>query len=107
MALIPAHNEEKVIKYLIESLKEQNYPKECLDIYVVADNCTDNTAEIARNAGAIVYERTDPEKKTKGYAMQWFLKQKIEENADYDAFCVFDADNVANPDFIKSGTNLK
>ena len=34
--------------------------------------------------------------------MQWFLKQKIEENADYDAFCVFDADNIAMPDFIKN-----
>ena len=73
MAIIPAHNEEKVVRNLIESLKEQNYPKELLDIYVIADNCTDKTAEIARDAGAIVYERNDPEHKTKGYAMQWFL----------------------------------
>ena len=102
MAIIPAHNEAAVIANLVESLKAQEYPKELLDIYVIADNCTDNTAEIAKNAGAIVYERFDATKKTKGYAMQWFLKQKIEENADYDAFCVFDADNVANPDFIKN-----
>ena len=54
MAIIPAHNEEMVIKNLIESLKAQNYPKELLDIYVIADNCTDKTAEIAKNAGAIV-----------------------------------------------------
>ena len=102
MAIIPAHNEESVISNLIESLKAQDYPKELFDIYVIADNCTDNTADVARKAGAIVYERFDSEKKTKGYAMQWFLKQKIEENADYDAFCVFDADNVANQDFIKN-----
>ncbi|MBO5413592.1 MAG: glycosyltransferase family 2 protein [Clostridia bacterium] len=102
MAIIPAHNEATVIANLVESLKAQDYPQELLDIYVIADNCTDNTAEIARNAGAIVYERFDATKKTKGYAMQWFLKQKIEENADYDAFCVFDADNVAMPDFIKN-----
>lgn len=102
MAIIPAHNEETVVKNLIESLKGQNYPKELLDIYVIADNCTDNTAKFAREAGAIVYERFDPEKKTKGYAMQWFLAQKIEENADYDAFCVFDADNVVMPDFMKN-----
>jgi len=102
MALIPAHNEERVIKYLIESLKEQNYPKECFDIYVVADNCTDNTAEIARNAGAIVYERTDPEKKTKGYAMQWFLAKMQEQNVDYDALCVFDADNIVDKEFMKA-----
>ncbi|MGN1301033.1 MAG: glycosyltransferase family 2 protein [Clostridia bacterium] len=102
MAIIPAHNEAAVIANLVESLKAQDYPQELLDIYVIADNCTDNTAEIARDAGAIVYERFDATKKTKGYAMQWFLKQKIEENADYDAFCVFDADNVAMPDFIKN-----
>lgn len=99
MAIIPAHNEERVIKNLIDSLHNQNYPKELLDIYVIADNCTDNTAKIAKDAGAIVYERNDPEKKTKGYAMQWFLNKKIEENADYDAFFVFDADNIVMPDF--------
>ena len=102
MAIIPAHNEESVVKNLIESLKNQDYPKELLDIYVIADNCTDNTAKIARDAGAIVYERFDEEHKTKGYAMQWFLKQKIEEDADYDAFCVFDADNIADVNFIKN-----
>ena len=102
MAIIPAHNEAAVVANLVKSLKAQNYPKELLDIYVIADNCTDNTAEIAKEAGAIVYERFDSTKKTKGYAMQWFLKQKIEENAEYDAFCVFDADNVAMPDFIKN-----
>ena len=81
MAIIPAHNEENVIGNLVESLKKQNYPKELYDIYVIADNCTDSTAEIARNLGAIVYERFDEEHKTKGYALNWFLKQKIEENA--------------------------
>ena len=98
MAIIPAHNEENVVANLVKSLKAQNYPKELFDIYVIADNCTDNTAKVAQDAGAIVYERFDATRKTKGYAMQWFLKQKIEENADYDAFCVFDADNVAMPD---------
>ena len=102
MAIIPAHNEETVIGNLLDSLNAQNYPKELLDIYVIADNCTDNTAQIARDAGAIVYERFDSEKKTKGYAMQWFLNQKIEENADYDAFFVFDADNIVMPDFTLS-----
>ena len=101
MALIPAHNESTVVGNLVESLKKQNYPKELLDIYVIADNCTDNTAEIAKNAGAIVYERFDEEKKTKGYAMQWFFAKMNEEGKDYDAMCVFDADNVAMPDFIK------
>ncbi len=101
MAIIPAHNEEAVIKNLVKSLKEQNYPKELYDIYVIADNCTDNTAKLARDAGAIVYERFDSTKKTKGYALQWFLKQKIEEDAPYDALFVFDADNIVDKNFIK------
>lgn len=102
MAIIPAHNEESVVKNLIESLKNQNYPKELFDIYVIADNCTDRTAEIAEEAGAIVYKRNSAEGKTKGHALQWFLGQKIEENAEYDAFCVFDADNIVDKDFIKN-----
>ena len=100
MAIIPAHNEETVVRNLIESLKNQTYDKNLYDIYVIADNCTDNTAKVARDAGAIVLERFDPEHKTKGFALQWFLKQKIKENADYDAFFVFDADNIVDKDFI-------
>lgn len=102
MAIIPAHNEERVVKNLIESLKEQDYPKDKLDIYVIADNCTDNTATIAKEAGAIVYERNDPEHKTKGYAMQWFLKKMQEQNVDYDALFVFDADNIVDKNFTKA-----
>ena len=102
MAILPAHNEEKVIGNLIDSLNNQDYDKELLDIYVIADNCTDKTAEIAREHGAIVYERFDDTKKTKGYALNWFLQQKIKENADYDAFFIFDADNIVDKDFTKN-----
>lgn len=102
MAIIPAHNEEAVVANLVESLKHQDYPKELYDIYVIADNCTDKTAEVARKAGAIVYERFDETKKTKGFALNWFLGQKIEEDADYDAFCIFDADNIVDVNFLKN-----
>ena len=102
MAIIPAHNEEAVVGNLVESLKKQNYNKELYDIYVIADNCTDNTAKVAEEAGAIVYERFNNSQKTKGYALDWFLAQKIEENAPYDAFFVFDADNIVDPNFIKN-----
>jgi cellulose synthase/poly-beta-1,6-N-acetylglucosamine synthase-like glycosyltransferase len=100
MAIIPAHNEEAVIRNLVESLNEQDYPKDLYDIYVIADNCTDATARIASNAGAIVFERYDEEHKTKGAALNWFLKQKIEEDAPYDAFCIFDADNIVDVNFL-------
>ena len=102
MMILPAHNESSVIGALIESLQSLDYPKELYDIYVIADNCTDNTAQIAKDLGAIVYERFDEKKKTKGFAMQWFLNQKIKENADYDAFCVFDADNVVDKNFLNA-----
>jgi len=100
MAIIPAHNEEKVIASLIESLKNQTYDKNLYDIYVIADNCTDNTAKIAKDLGAIVYERFDSVNKTKGHALNWFLSKKIKENADYDAFFVFDSDNIVDKNFI-------
>ena len=102
MMILPAHNEASVIGALVESLQALDYPKELYDIYVIADNCTDNTAQIAKGLGAIVYERFDEKKKTKGFAMQWFLNQKIKENADYDAFCVFDADNVVDKNFLNA-----
>ena len=101
MTIIPAHNEEKVVVNLIESLKKLDYPKDLYDIYVIADNCTDKTAEVAKEAGAIVYERFDEAHKTKGHALQWFLAQKIEEDAPYDAFCIFDADNIVDENFLK------
>lgn len=106
MAIIPAHNEEEVIENLVLSLKAQDYPKDLYDIYVIADNCEDATAEIAKKAGAIVMKRFDEEHKTKGYALNWFLKKKIDEDADYDAFCVFDADNIVDKNFLNA-MNLK
>ena len=102
MAILPAHNEEMVIGNLIDSLNNQDYDKELLDIYVIADNCTDKTAQIAREHGAIVYERFNNNEKTKGHALNWFLKQKIEEKADYDAFFVFDSDNIVDKNFTKN-----
>lgn len=101
MTIIPAHNEEKVVVNLVESLKKLDYPKDLYDIYVIADNCTDKTAEVAKKAGAIVYERFDEAHKTKGHALQWFLAQKIEEDTPYDAFCIFDADNIVDENFLK------
>ena len=102
MMIIPAYNEEVVIKSLIDSIKNIDYPKELYDIYVIADNCTDKTAEIASKSGAKVYERFDETKKTKGYALNWFLDKILNEDYDYDAFCVFDADNIVDPNFLNA-----
>lgn len=100
MAVISARNEENVIGNLVRSLKAQNYPKELLDVYVIADNCTDDTAKVAREAGAIVMERFDETKRSKGYALEWFFDYILSEKRDeYDAFCVFDADNIVDKEF--------
>ena len=100
--MISARNEEEVIGELIGSLTSQNYPRELLDIYVVADNCTDDTAGAARRAGATVYERFDTVHKGKGYALGYLLhelKADIGESG-YDGFFVFDADNIIDPNFV-------
>ncbi|MHB8106080.1 MAG: glycosyltransferase family 2 protein [Candidatus Cryosericum sp.] len=99
--LICAKNEEKVIGLLVSSLKAQHYPAEAFDIFVVADNCADRTAKIARAAGATVYERFDPARQTKGYALNWFFERFLKDHAGgYDACVIFDADNLAERDFL-------
>ena len=97
--VICAHNEERVIWQLIDNLKQLNYPKDMYDIYVVADNCTDNTADICRDHGAIVKVRTNKEEVGKGYALDWMFSQMLAQEKQYDAFVVFDADNLVHPEF--------
>lgn len=100
MIIIPAHNEEAVVGELVESLDHQTYAKDKFDVYVIADNCTDNTAKVAREKGANVYERFDDTKKTKGYALNWFFRKMAEEKKEYDAIVVFDADNIVDEEFL-------
>ncbi len=101
MIVIPAHNEEAVVGNLVDSVLKIDYPKELFDVYVISDNSTDNTTKVAREHGANVYERNDPTKKTKGYALDWFLTQIVPTfEKDYDAMIVFDADNVVDSEFL-------
>ena len=100
--VIAARNEETVIGNLIDSINKQDYPKDLLTIFVVADNCTDKTAKIARKKGCICYERFDDVHKTKGYALE-YLFDKIEEDYkrdSFEGFFVFDADNLLKKDYI-------
>jgi len=98
--LISAHNEENVVGHLIENLHVLNYPRDLFDIYVTADNCSDKTAYIARNQGAIVFERFNLEKRGKGYAMEWAFTKLFSLKKQYDAVVVFDADNIVHPEFL-------
>ena len=99
--LICARNEEAVIGDLLDSLAAQDYPKEFLDRYVMADNCTDATAEVARAHGAKVYERFDSLKKGKGYALDALLKAIRSGEEKYEGYFVFDADNLLAEDYIR------
>ena len=101
--LIAARNEEAVIGQLLDSVRAQNYPAELLDAYVVADNCTDATAVIARAHGAEVFARQDSRHVGKGYALQ-FLLDHIRERRHYDAYLVLDADNILDPNFVREIT---
>lgn len=100
--LIPARNEEAVIGNLLDSINRQDYPKELLTVFVVADNCTDKTAAVAREKGAVCYERFNDRDRTKGFALQ-FLFQNIERDYGLDAFegyFIFDSDNLLNRDYV-------
>lgn len=101
-AIISARNESGVIGDLIASLKKQNYPADGLDVFVVADNCTDDTADCARRAGAIVYERWNKTQVGKGYALDYLFRliERDHPDAGYEGFFIFDADNLVDPNFV-------
>lgn len=101
--LIAARNEGNVIGELLDSIRHQDYPKDLIDVYVVADNCTDNTAEVARRHGVTVFERYNMQKVGKSYALDFAFKQ-IKESLGFDAyegFMVFDADNVLDEHYVR------
>ncbi len=101
--VIAARNESAVISDLIHSIRVQNYPQELIDIFVIADNCTDNTASVAQEAGAIVFPRFNKEEVGKGYALDYgftCIRQHYADN-NYEAYFVFDADNVLDVNYFR------
>lgn len=99
--IVAAHNEEVVIGRLIESMLHQDYPRELFDIFVIADNCTDNTAKEARKHGVYVYERFNKDDKGKGYALEWMFDKIFKMQKKYDAVAIFDADNLVSKNWCK------
>ncbi|MCB9432391.1 MAG: glycosyltransferase family 2 protein [Ardenticatenaceae bacterium] len=99
LILIPAHNEEKLLPSLLDNLAELDYPKNLYATHVVADNCSDKTAVIARQHGAIAHERHNLDLRGKGYALQWLLQRLA--NDPHDAIVILDADTVVSPNFLR------
>jgi len=100
VVLIPAHNEELVLGATLTSLIQQNYPRDFVEIVVVADNCSDTTANLARQREVTVYERTDTEKRGKGYALEWAMQRLFERAEKPDAVVIVDADTKVAPSFL-------
>ncbi len=102
--IIPARNEEKVVGGLIESILNSDYPKDKLEIFVIAHNCTDSTAQVARSYGDKVHvvEYNNPEECTMGYAFRYLFKQ-IEKDygtQNFDGFFLFNADNIVAKNYF-------
>lgn len=100
--IIPARNEEAVVGNLIKSVYKNNYPQDKLQVFVIAHNCTDKTAQIARDLGATVYEYNNPNECTMGYAFRYLFDQ-IKKDwgiSNYDGFFLFNADNILDENYF-------
>ena len=100
--LIAARNEEAVLPHLLDSIAAQDYPKHLIRTFVVADNCTDRTAELAAAHGATVFSRFNNRQIGKGYALNYLLSRidETEGLSNFDNFLIFDADNLLEPDYV-------
>ena len=100
MIVIPAHNEAGVISATVGRLLAIDYPAQLFSIHIIADHCSDKTAEFARQAGAVVHERNEGPRTGKGAALSW-LFQRILEREQWDAVVIFDADTRVDPAFLR------
>ena len=101
LILVPAHNEERLLPELLTNLRQLDYPQSLYAVHVVADNCTDKTAVIAQQNGAIVHERTNDAQRGKGFALQWLLQRLHQTNEPHDAIIILDADSIVSPNFLQ------
>jgi Glycosyltransferases, probably involved in cell wall biogenesis len=102
--LIAARNEARVIGDLINSLKNQDYPSELFEIFVIPNRCVDNTSTVASEHGASVLE-CPIQVNSKGQVLSFAFGHLLKTRKDFDAFCIFDADNLADPEFLKEMNN--
>lgn len=99
--VVPAHDEEAGIAATVASLLGLDYPKDLFRVIVVADNCSDQTAARAAAAGAVVWPRSDPERRGKGHALAHAFERCLAEGAS-DALVVIDADTLVSPNLLRA-----
>jgi len=99
--IVPAHDEAAGIAATVASLRGLDYPRDRFRVIVVADNCTDDTAQRARAAGAVVRERHDPARRGKGYALALAYQASIADGIA-DAVAVVDADTLVAPNLLRA-----
>lgn len=101
--LIAARNESNVIENILNSLDKQTYPREYFETYVIVESEDDPTIEIVIKHGYqyFVRDRLGPGRYTKGFALQECIDYLWRENIQYDAYMIFDADNVLEPKYIE------
>jgi len=98
--VVCAHNEEKVISSLLTSIGTVDYPHDKIHVFLLADHCTDATAEIAAKFPFVtVFHRDSGPTNGKGNVLSWGIPLVL-EHGGFDAFAFFDADNVLKPDFL-------
>lgn len=97
--LVPAHNEELLLGRTLHSLRQLDYPTDRYDLVVIADNCSDQTAEVARSAGVTCLERHDPEHRGKPRAIEWALASFT--LSDFQGVVITDADSLVDPGFAR------
>ena len=102
VVLVPAHNEAAVIERALVAMRGLDYPANLFEVHVVADNCTDRTADLVRSMGFEVHERTDPSAPGKGPALNWLLKRLVATRSGFDVVVIIDADTTVDAGYLRS-----
>ncbi len=107
--LIAARNESGVISHILESLSKQTYPREYFDVYVIVEKKDDPTVEIVKQFGfqTFVRDRLMDGRRTKGFALQECIDYLWKNELHYDAYMIFDADNIMDDNYIETMNDLR